>query len=81
MMRFKDTLGGRYGSNTGLMNDLLFRDPSMPMDEAVPLFSGDKNVTMPEGYDSDGYVIYENSQPLAVTLICWVPFVTTEPRT
>lgn len=81
MLRFKDTLGGRYGSNSGLLNDLLFRDPSMPMDEAVPLFSGDKNVTMPEGYDTDGYVIYENSQPLAVTLICWVPSVEKQPKT
>lgn len=79
-MRFKDTLGGRYGARESLMNDIQFRDPSMAMDEAPPLFSGDKLVTMPEGYDTDGYVIYENDQPLPVTLICWIPEVEVQPR-
>lgn len=72
-LRFKDTLGGRYGAKEDRLNDLQFRDPSMPMDEAIPLFNGDKTVTMPEGRDTDGYIIYENDQPLAATLICWVP--------
>lgn len=77
-IRFKDTLGGKYGSKDRLKNDLLFRDPSMPMDEAPPLFNGDKKVTMPEGHDTDGFIIYENDQPLPATLICIVPDIETQ---
>lgn len=77
VMRFKDTLGGTYGAKDSITNDLLFRDPSIPMDEAPPLFSGDKSVTMPEGYDTDGYIFYRNNQPLPATLVCIIPDVET----
>lgn len=79
-IRFKDTLGGQYGARDNLLNDLLMRDPSMPMDEAPPLFNGDKRVTMPEGYDTDGYIIYQNTQPFAATLVCLIPDVETQDR-
>lgn len=77
-IRFKDTMGGQYGARPELLNDLQFRDPSMPMDEPPPLFNGDKVVTMPEGSDRDGYLIYQNTQPLAATVICMVPDIETQ---
>jgi hypothetical protein len=80
IFRFKDTLGGSIGARDSLLDPINFRMPSDPLDEATPLFSGDKTVTMPEGYDTDGYVIYKNSQPLAATIICWMPDVETQDR-
>lgn len=71
--RFKDTLGGRLGPRDNNLSPLIFRDASVPMNEPPPLFNGDKKVTMPEGHDTDGYIIYENTQPYPATLICMIP--------
>jgi hypothetical protein len=39
------------------------------MDRAVPLFTGDKEIEMPSGYDQDGYIIVQQDLPLPMTLI------------
>lgn len=77
--RFQDTGGGTYGPlvDDGFMDPYLFRKPSDPMNQPAPLFSGDKVVKWPRGYDAEGYLGFENEQPTAVTLIAFMPQVTT----
>lgn len=80
VIRFLDTGGGKYGAldqNGAYMDPFVFRKPADAMDQAVPLFSGDKVVKWPRGYDAEGYVGYENDQPTAVTIVAAMPQITT----
>lgn len=75
-VRMKDSLGGTYGARDEqpeLFNEIIYRTGDDEVDAAPELFTGDKNLTMPEGYDTDGYVIIKNDQPFPMTLICLVP--------
>lgn len=78
VLRFVNTGGGRYGSRADNMDTLNFRKASDPMDAPPPLFSGDKVVTWPEGYNGDGYLMFECDQPVPVTLVAVFPQVTTQ---
>ena len=40
----------------------------MAMDEAVPLFSGDKELSFPSGYENNARVVVRQSQPLPMTI-------------
>ncbi|MNL60562.1 hypothetical protein D3C87_1843810 [compost metagenome] len=48
------------------------------MNQPAPLFSGDKVVSWPNGYDAEGYVGFENDQPTAATIIAFMPQVVTQ---
>lgn len=73
VLRFLNTGGGSYGSTEGNMDELQLRQPSDPMDAPVPLFTGDKVVPWPEGYNTDAYMMYKNSQPTPATLMALMP--------
>lgn len=76
VLRFLNTGGGSYGSTEGNMDELQLRQPSDPMDAPVPLFTGDKVVPWPEGYNTDAYMMYLNSQPTPSTLMALMPQIT-----
>jgi len=68
-VRFFNTVGAEMGPNTGGLDRLPFRDSSMAMDEAVPLFNGDKEISFPAGYENDARVVVRQSQPLPMTVL------------
>ncbi len=78
VLRFLNTGGGSYGSSDANLDDLQFRQASDPMDAPVPLFSGDKVVPWPEGYNSDAYMMYVNEQPTPATLVGLMPQVVVQ---
>lgn len=80
VLRLHNTGGGKYGSlKPGLpMDALLLRTSSDLMDQPVPLFSGDKVVSWPEGYNTDAYVGFEIDQPVAATIVAIMPQITTQ---
>ncbi len=41
----------------------------MAMDEAVPLFNGDKEISFPSGYDNDAKVVIRQSKCLPMTVL------------
>ena len=41
-VRFYETVGAEVGNDAGEIDRIFFRDSSMAMDEAVPMFTGDK---------------------------------------
>ena len=41
----------------------------MAMDEAVPMFSGDKEISFPSGYDNDAHVVIRQLQALPMTVV------------
>jgi len=77
VLRFINTGGGRYGSTADNMDSLQLRTSSDPMGAPVPLFSGDKVVPWPEGYNTDAYMMFKNDQPTPVTLLGLMPQVNT----
>jgi hypothetical protein len=76
IVRMLDSLGV-LASNDGTQYDSLsFRNSSDAMDEAVPLVTGDADVTF-TGSDTDGYIYLKQTQPLPMTIIAIMPQVTT----
>jgi hypothetical protein len=78
VLRFLNTGGGSYGGSENALDDLQFRTAADPMGAAVPLFTGDKVVSWPDGYNTDAYMIYTNTQPTAATLVALMPQVQTQ---
>lgn len=79
-VRFWNTLGAKVGYDetvTGGMEEVLFRDPSMPMDSAPRLYTGDKVVKFPSGWDRGAVVRVVQDQPLPCTISAMVPLVIT----
>lgn len=67
--RFFKTVGAELGPDTNNLDRLPFRDSSMSMNQAVPLFTGDKEIYFPSGYENDARVIVRQSQPLPMTVL------------
>jgi hypothetical protein len=63
-----------------VLDEIQFRTGSDPMDQAPPLFSGDKLIEWPGGYDFDGYMIVKQEQPLPMTILAIMPQLTTQDR-
>jgi len=68
-VRFIDTVGAEVGPDESNLDRIPFRDSSMAMDEAVPMFDGDKEITFPSGYDNDARVFVRQTQPLPMTIL------------
>tara|TARA_R110002110_G_scaffold10544_1_gene51934 strand:- start:341 stop:2728 length:2388 start_codon:yes stop_codon:yes gene_type:complete len=68
-VRFLDTVGAELGPNINKLDRLPFRDSSMSMDDAVPLFNGDKEIFFPSGYENDAQVVVRQNQPLPMTIL------------
>jgi hypothetical protein len=79
-IRLVETVGGTAGPDEDGQDQILFRDASMAMDEAIPPFSGDKEIAWPSGYEVDAYLRYENDLPLPATVVAFMPQVVTQDR-
>lgn len=78
VFRFFNTLGAKYGFLGEDLDTISFRKASDPMDQALPLFTGDQRVLWPAGYDTDARIYVQQSQPLPMTLVAIMSQVTTE---
>jgi hypothetical protein len=80
VIRFLATLGAKAGADESTLDEIQFRKPSDPMNQAVPLFTGDQMVEWPNGYDFDGYLMIKQDQPLPMTVVSIMPQVHTFDR-
>lgn len=78
--RLLDTLGGKAGPTWERMDRLQLRRGSTPMDGPPPLFSGDVEVSWPGGYETDGYVCFEQDQAFPCALVAIVPRLQGQER-
>ena len=67
--RFNNTVGAEIGPSTANLDRVPFRDSSMSMNEAVPMFNGDKEVSFPSGYDNDAQIVIQQTQPLPMAVL------------
>lgn len=79
VIRFDDTIGAKYGrEETGLMDQIRTREPTDAMDEAPPLFTGDKIVSWPDGYSGPALITILQEEPLPCTVVGIFPQVNTQ---
>lgn len=78
-IRFHETLGARYGRDEDSQLDtIMFRGAGDDMNAAPPLFTGEKVVAWPDGYDGESTITVVQDQPMACTIISIVPHITTQ---
>ncbi len=80
VVRFLATVGAQAGVNPADLDEIQFRSPSVPMNQAIPPFTGDKLVEWSGGYDFDGYMYISQPQPLPMTIVALMPQVITQDR-
>ena len=67
--RFLNSVGAEIGPSVNSLDRVPFRDSSMAMNQAVPMFTGDKEVSFPSGYDNDAKIVIQQTQPLPMTVL------------
>lgn len=80
VIRFLNTLGAQAGPDASALDTVEFRTPENLMNQAPPLFSGDKMIEWPSGYDTEGYVMVRQPQPLPMTVVAIMPQLHTFDR-
>jgi hypothetical protein len=76
-VRLHETVGAEIGSGSDKLDRIYFRDSSMSMDKAVPLFTGDKDVEFEGGFDDDDRIYARQTQPLPLTVLALFPRMNT----
>jgi hypothetical protein len=76
-VRLFASLGCRLGFDDAHLEELQFRGNADAMDQAPPLFSGDRAVAFPKGWDTEARVLVVQSQPLPLTVAAIAPHLTT----
>lgn len=69
IIRFHETLGGKFGYDTSNLDTILFRDGSDNMDDSPDLFTGDKVLAFPKGQETSQIITVQQDQPLPMTIL------------
>jgi len=76
-VRLLKTVGLDIGPTASTLETVPFRDSSMAASEAVPLFTGDKEVEFTGTYYENDRVYVRQTQPLPLTVLAIYPRLTT----
>lgn len=78
ILRLARSLGGKMGRDEANLEPILDnRDPAVPMDQPMPLFTGDAEVDFPGNYEDTGDLLVVQDQPLPFTVNAIIPRVVT----
>jgi hypothetical protein len=75
--RLYETVGVEVGPDLNNMERIPFRTSANPMDQGIPPFTGDKQVEFRGNYDTDGFMMVRQTQPLPLTLLSLYPRLVT----
>ena len=75
--RLYESVGVEVGPNLSNMERVPFRTSADPMDQGIPAFTGDKEVEFRGDYDTDGFMIVRQTQPLPLTILSLCPRLVT----
>lgn len=76
-IRFLNTLGASFGAALDRLDVIPFRTSADPMGQPPALFSGDKRVVFPNGYEVDPRVMVVQDLPLPMTVLAVVAQLAT----
>lgn len=68
-LRLVNSLGGYLGGNEDLMDEIKYDELS---EQDVTLFNGDKDVTVPEGFNTKGQILITSTDPYPFTLAAMI---------
>lgn len=78
MIRFWQTLGGKYGPDADNLSTITFRTASNPMDSSAPLRDEDFILDFDAAYDTEGRIYVRQDQPLPMTILALAPELWTD---
>lgn len=73
IVRFIDTIGGWIGTEEDRLDEMLFREASLPFGSVVLPQTGDHHQTVDSRHDRLRQIIYEQRAPLPVTIAAIMP--------
>jgi hypothetical protein len=76
-VRLYESLGVEVGPDLNNMESIPFRSSAQPMNEPIPVFTGDKEVEFRGNYETDGYIYVRQTQPLPLTVLSLYPELIT----
>lgn len=76
-VRLYQSLGVKIGPTEAKLDTISFRSSADKMDSPPALFTGDKEIPFPSGYDTDAYMWIVQDQPLPLTVLAIMPRLTT----
>jgi hypothetical protein len=74
-LRVQNTVGGSVGPTFDRLDPVKTLDPRLPVGTPPPLFTGDIKVQFPGGFTDDGYICYEQADPLPSTVVAMMATV------
>lgn len=77
-VRLLNTLGGKAGTSPTNLDTLQFRSASMAMNQAPPLFTGDKIIPGPGGSERQARAWFVHDEPMPATVVSIMPQISTE---
>jgi len=69
VLRLDRTVGGKYGRDEDNLDAIPFRDPGVPISEAIALFSGDKVLPFEGDWDLDRFVTVVQDEPMPMHVL------------
>jgi len=76
-VRLNRSLGMSAGTEGGTLDVVPFRDSADSMDSAPHLFTGDKRLPFPQGYETSGNIEIQQTQPLPQNIIALITRINT----
>ena len=68
-VRLHNTIGAKVGPSSTDLDLIPFRSSADEMDNALDLFTGDKDIEFKDGYTTDGHITVVQDQPLPMTIL------------
>ncbi len=72
-VRLFRSLGVKVGFDAAKLETIPWRNTGDPMDSPPPLFTGDKTIDFPKGWDTDAFVMFQQDLPLPMTVLGVIP--------
>ena len=76
-IRLYESVGVEVGPDLDNMEAIPFRSSATLMDNAIPVFTGDKEVEFRGNYETDGFIYVRQTQPLPLTILSLYPELIT----
>jgi hypothetical protein len=78
--RLFETMGGEMGPRVGKTDPIKYRAPADAMSQALPLFTGDKNVLWPNGFETERRLTFVHDEGFPCTLLALYPELMVEDK-